>query len=199
MATEIAKSRYFGTVTDLSLTPEQELELERYMPIARRICTKFSRELFRKRNDMSMTHRDDLLQMALVRLTRAIKASESREIHNKEHYYTRVITRACTDTIRYTRYHEDKNKHIDLNSEEIVTTTCSDPIDDRLFIRELLSTVKDHLTLDILKHSFGIGTAPIPPSLISDLIPLTLTQIYSRKYLGLKKLRGIAIKWTTSN
>lgn len=205
MATTIALSRYFDTVEDLSLTPEQESKLDEYTPMVRRMCRNFIERTRNHQGDDPLVSADDLIQLALVRLTVAIKHNKVKE--NEKRYYCRLVTRVCRGQVQCNRIRGNRDNHrsIDDPDNEFYledSRTDINRLHDRLYIKRLLGALKGKYTKKILIHFYGIETAPLYPKRISDIVPLDHNAIDRRRMRGLRSLksrinRGVLPQWQT--
>lgn len=195
MAATIAASRYFNTIRSLRLTTEQEQELESYMPMVKRICRKHVRhDKLGRFGDDPLISAEDLMQMALVRLTIAIREGKADNARNTEAYYAKIIKRSCLTQLECNRIRGDKRRHrhvdeIDEQGRLIDARHDVDRHHDRLYIEQLLSHLGGKYNKDILMHYYGIETSPIDPACIADLIPMEAQSIAKHRYRSLGSLR----------
>ena len=202
MAATIVNSQYFDTLSDLSLTPSQEAELDLYIPMTKRVCNRFFRKNYEARHDFSTLDSDDLAQMALVRLILAIKHDKAKGLQDKdkENYYTKLVTRSCLSQIRSNRVRGNGANHADLfECANFTVDDDSDTINTRLYLNTLLSKLRGKYTEWIIRNYYGLGTAPVGPTRMSEILPLTAAEIATRRHAGINRLKGIHITWATSN
>lgn len=187
MASTVKVAGYFATIQDLSLTPDQERELENYLPMVRRVCNRFSRKNYHTGNDFSILDTDDLVQMALVKIARTIKTSVEAK---NEHYYIRLVTRSCIDQIQCNEVRGAASNHDTLDkADSVVAHDDIDRIHSRLYIHTLLDSMCHNTTRQIFTHYYGLDTPEIGPSAINEILPVGCNAIANRHMNGLRSLR----------
>lgn len=164
---------YFATIKDLSLTPEQESELESLIPETKRICRAIART-----SNNRYIECDDLVQIALVKMAKAMKSSNTPK---DVYYYKKVIAITCINQLRLERARGAYYRHLGLDSiPELSVSTDEDRLHQRLYTDTLLNTLSP-MSRQILTHYYGIDTPAIGPLAISEILPLSDDAITSRR------------------
>ena len=163
MAATIGKAGYFSNIDSLELTPGQQQEFDKYSPLVKKIACGFAT------ND-ALISVDDMAQMALVKMVKAIKAGCTEKYRSKTAFYIRLIQMDCMCRIKNNKgRYEPLVRLIDTKDSAFLVDDV-DRLNAKVDVDKLLSSVDDKQAVEIMHRYYGIDTRPATLRCISTMI-----------------------------